>query len=201
MNSKKIIKEADVISKLEDFNRFVKEVFTLSFIQKLSPSYGISLEIDKHGKSKIDLNIPDDESIKAIVSDLRRFFQNGNDTLRIHKLQVYYQAKCIEVSERRFYGEVMSYLATFNSEPSRCEIENGRITNEKVWEVFMYGRFSHRSKGTKDVHDAWEKDKVMYAILKVEFVKVLIGYCNILSSLHALNKKIIDRLKQTITNF
>lgn len=66
--------EKEIITKLEDFNKQAEDLFKLSFIEK-SVDSGYTISARKGEPVKCTLKGPDDESIKAFVNDVRRFFQ------------------------------------------------------------------------------------------------------------------------------
>lgn len=101
-----------MIKKLEEFNKFAEELFTLSFYEKLKDS-GFEMHFKKDETVEIKYKGPDDEAIKAFVNDIRRFFQK-NDTLRINKLQSIYMSGLVNESERNIFNQVMSDLEKFN---------------------------------------------------------------------------------------
>ena len=184
----------EVISKLEEFNKFAEELFNLSFVKKLQGS-GYKMSWKKGEGFKTELKGPDDEAIKAFVNDLRRFFQKGDDTLKIHKLIPIYQSDLIEEAEKKVFNQVMRELDVFNKKTTNHIINGENITNEKVLEVFMYGKFSHRTKGTKEVHDKWEEIPPMYISLKNEFVTVLHSYLIFINNIVFANKETLRKLK------
>ncbi len=138
----------NIVKKLEEFNKFAEELFSLSFIEKLKGS-GFEMDFKRKGHVKIEYKGPDDEAIKAFVNDIRRFFQK-NDTLRIHKLYPIYISDLLNEAEKITFNQVMSDLEKFNKKTTNIIIKGENITYEMIWEVFLYGRFSHRSERTKD---------------------------------------------------
>lgn len=186
------IDKLEIVEKLEEFNKFAEELFGLSFVDKLKGS-GYSIDFKRGGPVKIESRFPDDEAIKAFINDIRRFFQEGKDTLRIYKLMPIYMSELINESEKEVFNQVMSDLEKFKQKPTNIIIYEENITNEKVWEVFLYGRFSHRSNGTKDIHDKWEGTP-LYIPLKNQFITVLDTYHCFIDNIVYANNQILKRL-------
>jgi hypothetical protein len=194
------MKEIEIIQRLEEFNKFAEELFELDFL-KHTPKSGCTMRWEKgKGFTKLEIIGPDDQDIKAFVNDIRRFFQKGEDTLKIHKLIPIYQLDLVNNSEKKIFNRILSDLDKFNKKATNYRIGEECLTNEKIFEVFMYGRVSHRSKGTKDVHDRWEKIPPFYLLLKNEFICILHTYAILLGNVVYANKKVLERLKNAQNN-
>lgn len=187
------MKKSEIMSRLKEFNLFANELFNLSFVKKLKDS-GYKIHWEKGKGVETELKGPDDESIKAFVNDIRRFFQKGKDTLKIQKLIPIYQSDLVGESEKKVFNKVISDLDKFNKKTTNHIINGENITNEKVLEVFLYGRFSHRSKGTKDIHDKWEEISPMYIPLKNEFITILHNYLIFINNIFYANNQVLKKL-------
>ena len=183
----------DVTEKLEEFNKHVLELESLSFFDKLAGSgYTINIEAAT-GVTKVEYRGPDDEAIKAFGNDIRKFFQ-GNDTLFIHKLRPVYLSKYAEQSEKDVFYKALRDFDEFNKKYTRFEIVTEKLTNERIFEVFMYGKISHRTKNIKNVYDFWKKHPVMYTALKNEFIRVSSVYSTILNNIVCANEQVLKKL-------
>jgi len=187
--------EKEVIDKLNEFNRFAEELFNLSFVQKLKNS-GYKVHWEKGKGFKTELRGPDDEAIKAFINDIRRFFQKGRikDSLKIQRLQPFYQSDFVEDSEKEIFNRQISELNSFNNKTTNHIINGENLTNERILEVFLYGRFSHRTDGTKNIHDKWEGIPPMYVSLKNEFITILSNYLIVINNIVYANKLVIKKL-------
>lgn len=187
------IKKEEVVKRLKEFNKFAEELFNLSFVKKLQGS-GYKINWKSGAGFAAELRGPDDEAIKAFVNDIRRFFQKGEDTLKIHRLIPVYTSDLIEESEKKIFNEVMSELDEFNKKTTNHIINGENLTNERVAEVFLYGKFAHRSKGTKEVHDKWEEISPIYISLKNQFITILHNYLIFINNIVYANNQILQRL-------
>lgn len=189
------ITKDSVIKKLSEFNKYAEELFNLSFVKKLKGS-GHTIAWTKEKGLETKFRGPDDEAIKAFVNDIRRFFQKGEDTLKIHKLIPFYQSDLIDESEKRIFNRVISEVNKFNGRSTNHIINEENITNERLLEVFLYGRYSHRSKGTKEIHDAWERIPPMYISLKSEFIYALSTYLRFINNILYANNQVLKKLSK-----
>ncbi|MBN2251165.1 MAG: hypothetical protein JW724_03725 [Candidatus Altiarchaeota archaeon] len=189
--------EHEVITRLQEFNKHAGELFSLSFVQKIKGS-GYSIRWDTAEGFTTDLRGPDDEATKAFLSDIRRFFQKGDDTLKIHKLIPLYKSSFVCDSERKIFNRVLSDLEKFNQKKTPFSIKGEKLTNKRVFEVFAFGRFSHRSEGTKEVHDSWEKITPIYVGLRNEFNMILYNYLIFINNIVYANKETLKKLTSKI---
>lgn len=182
----------EIISDLKDFNKHAKELFDLKFVKEAEKS-GITIRGGKDKPVEIDFRGPDDEQIKAFANDIRKFIQ-PNDSLCINKLQAVYKSKYVGKKEKKLYGESMSGFGKFNKDITICAENGKKITNLELLNVFLYGKFSHRSKATKDVYDRWEKNPLWYYSLKLDFVRILYVYLKFISNIVYANNQVLKRL-------
>jgi len=183
----------EIVWMLNDFNKHAKELFALSFVSKIK-QFGITINGGKDKLGGIEFRGPDDEAIKAFANDIRKFIQ-PNDSLCIKKLWRVYKSKCIRKDEGMLYSEIISGFDEFNVFHSICT-ENGRnIANKEVLDVFLYGKFSHRSEKTKDKYDKWEKNPVWHFTLRFEFIRILSVYLSFISNVFFVNNNLLKRLE------
>lgn len=69
------------------------------------------------------------------------------------------------------------------------------LTNEKVLEVFLYGKFSHRTEGTKDEHDNWESFEPLYVSLKNDFICALNALAIFVNNIVCVNNGVLKKMK------
>lgn len=183
----------EIVSALTEFNQGAKEIFDLSFKNKLKGS-GVSYKWSKDdGILRTNLRGPDDEAIKAYCNDLRKFIQ-PNDTLKIEKLTPFYQSKEVKGKFVSMFGKEMSEIAKFLKQSTNHRINGKEYSNQEILEIFLYGKFSHRSKQTKELHDKLAKG-ILYLSLKNEFVNVLARYLYLINNLVYINNEVIKDLK------
>ena len=184
----------EIIKKFEEFNEEAKEIFDLSFKDKLKGS-GVRINWSKKDNLlKTELKGPDDEAIKAYCNDLRKFIQK-NDSLKIEKLVPFYQSDLIRDKEKRLFGKEMSEIEKFLKKESNHIVNGKNFTNGEILEIFLYGKFSHRSKETKEIHDQLKNHGPMYLLLKNEFIYVLARYLYLINNLIYINKEVLKKLK------
>ena len=186
----------EIIDKLTEFNKFASELFDLDFVKKLKNS-GYSMKWEKGKGFSTEWRGPNDQEIKVLVNDIRRFFQKGKikETLKIHKLIPIYQLDIIDDSEKNIFNKQISELNKFNKKTTNHIINGEDLTNERVLEVFLYGKYSHRTEGTKEVHDKWEEIPPIYISLKNEFITILAVYLGLINNIIYVNKKVIEKLQ------
>jgi hypothetical protein len=182
-----------IIKKLEDFNKNAKDFLNLSFVKK-SESAGFVIAWDNDKGLKTTWSGPNDEEIKAFVNDYRKFFQK-NDTLKVHKLIDIYKSDSIEEAERNIFNKSMKEIEDINNGSTNYRINSKIIKNSEVLEVFLYGKYSHRTEGTRDVHDTWENILPAYIGLKFEFVMILYKCLAVIYDIVKTNEEVIRKLK------
>jgi len=184
-----------IIQQLTEFNRFASELFTLSFNQKLEGS-GVTITYEKGKGVKTEFRGPDDEAIKAYVNDIRRFFQKGDDALRMYKLIPIYQSGFVEQFDKDAFNNVVSEYEKYNNSPleMNIKINDKLVTHKECFDVFLYGRYSHRSKVMKEIHDKWEKIEPLYAIMKNEFICTLNKYLFFIDNITCTNNQVLEKM-------
>ena len=187
-----MISKREIINKLNEFNKGAEELFSLSFIKKLNGS-GCKIKYEREKGVSTEFWGPDDEAIKAFCNDIRKFIQK-NDTLKIEKLTPFYKSSLIKKDEKKSFNETIGKLNQFKKKSTNYIINGENLTNEKILNIFIYGKFSHRTKGTKDIHDQWEKIIPIYAPLKNEFINILYFFLVTINNIVYTNKKILKKL-------
>ncbi len=183
----------EIIKKFEEFNKEAKEILSLSFKDKLKGS-GVTIKWNASDKLlKTELRGPDDESIKAFCNDLRKFIQK-NDSLKIEKLVSFYQSQLIDEKEKKMFGDEMSQIDKFLQSSTNYSFNGKAYSNEEILEIFLYGKFSHRTEGQREIHDNLEKTP-LYLSLKNEFINVLYRYLILINNLIFINGVVLNKLK------
>lgn len=180
----------DAIRKLQEFNSEAMELFRLRFVKDY-PGSSFSINWKKGEGFKTEFKGPDDESIKALCNDVRKFIQ-GNDTLKIEKLVPVYQSDFVGVEERKIFNKAMSELGTLKKTESPHRVNGEALTNQKVLEVFLYGKMSHRTEGTKEIYDVWTRSPG-YVSMKYTFVRILCKHVRILNNICCANNMILEK--------
>ncbi|MEK6909296.1 MAG: hypothetical protein AABX23_04560 [Nanoarchaeota archaeon] len=183
----------EIIAKFIEFNKEAQEIFDLSFKDKLNGS-GVTIKWNALDKLlRTELRGPDDESIKAFCNDLRKFIQK-NDSLKVEKLNLFYQSTIVCDKERKMFGKEMSDIDKFLKVSTNYSINIKNYTNREILEIFLYGKFSHRTEGQKEIHDSIEKTS-LYLSLKNEFIVVLQRYFILINNLVYINNEVIKSFK------
>ncbi|MDD3178685.1 MAG: hypothetical protein PHR26_04165, partial [Candidatus ainarchaeum sp.] len=166
------LNKSEILKALIDWNKHAEELFLLSIVDKLEHNK-VTISAKMGQAVIVNSDFPDEEAIKAGINDLRRFFQKGNDALRIYKLiEIYNSSSIIEI-ERKDFNYYISEYDKFKVAKTFVILEGKPLTNSEVLEVFLYGKYSHRSKDPKEIYDTWEKDPLLFPILKSEFLHSL----------------------------
>jgi len=184
--------DIDEIKKLQEFNRAAIEMFSLSFVEKTS-KINCTINWNKEKGFSGSYNGPNDESIKALCNDLRKFIQK-NDELKIEKLFPIYKGKGILTEEKEIYNKTISEYEKYKKSFSKIEYNGKKYTNGEFLDIFLYGKYSHRSKNIKDEHDNLEKFEPIYNLYKFIFVNIVFTYLNVIDNLVYSNNLILERL-------
>lgn len=185
----------NIIKKLEEFNREAEDLYNLSFKDKLKDS-GVTISWSADDKLlKTELKGPNDETLKAYCNDLRKFIQ-GNDSLAIQKLRSLYDSEFINQEYKTGLDNQLRELTEFLESRTNHIINGKNFTNNEIFEIFLYGKLSHRTEGTKEKHDELLKS-FTYPILKNTFITILESYLCLISNLVYMNKEVIKKLNDT----
>lgn len=188
-----IIRE-DVVKKLNEFNEEAREILNLSFKDQLKDS-GVTFKWSRDdGIMRREFRGPNDEAIKAMCNDLRKFIQ-PNDSLKIEKLIPFYQSKFVSSKLIKMFAEEMSGINVFLKQSSGHNVNGHDYSNKEVLEIFLYGKFSHRSAGKKDKYDAL-KECVLYPSLKNVFVTVIVRYLYLINNIVVINDKALREIRK-----
>jgi len=203
----------EAIKKLQEFNKAANEILSLSFIQKFHGSgfiaqteEGAGFQFIRTMKGGAPIRLrrekgylckirgPDDEAIKAFCNDLRKFIQK-NDSLSINNLTPIYQSDLVLAGGRDRFNEIISDYEKFMKQ-QKHEVNDEKLTNQRIFDVFLYGNVSHRSNGTKEIHDSWESNPGTYLFLKNEFISILYNYVEYIYSIIYVNGILLEILSR-----
>ncbi|MBU0460638.1 MAG: hypothetical protein KJ771_07575 [Nanoarchaeota archaeon] len=188
-----MITKDQLLKKFTEFNEEAKEIFDLSFKDGLvnrKLKYSWSKD---DGVLRSELKGPNDESIKAFCNDLRKFIQ-GNDSLKIEKLQSFYQSQLVEENEKKMFGKEMSQIDKSLQQHSSLAINSKVYTNKEILEIFLYGKVSHRTDGTKEEYNRIQNTPI-HLSFKDAFITVLQSYLILISNLVYINSEVIKKLQ------
>lgn len=187
-----ITNKNEAVKKIQDFNKAAIALFSLSFNKKIKDS-GYTIKFEKGKGWSYELRGPDDEAIKALCNDLRKFIQ-PNDLLRIHKLIPIYQSDLVQEKEKKIFNQTISEYDKLKNQPTPHTVNKEVLTKQKIFEVFLYGTVSHQTEGTKEVHDAWETFPPAYIPLKNEFIIILHEHLRIINNIVYTNNCTLEKL-------
>lgn len=193
-----IMNKNDAVQKLQEFNKGAMELFQqMSFIRKPSSDFNVHRE-NVMGVT-CDYWGPDEEQIKAVCCDVRKFIQK-NDALKIEKLIPVYQSSIVPDEAKKIFNKAISELEKFKKQSSQHRIHGWNPTNNELLDVFLYGKVvhrserpNHRSEKPKDVYDAWERS-LSFPSLKSKFVEVLDGYLRAIHKICYANNIALEKL-------
>jgi hypothetical protein len=188
------LSKTEIINRLNEFNKGANELFEQPFIQKMRNS-GLKITAKKGEPAKIEVFGPNDFEIKAFCNDIRKFIQPRTDLLRLARLYPVYQSEIVEPAERKLFNDIINEFENFKKQTTNHTINGENLTNERVLNVFLYGKVVHRSEGESTlVHDFWETIPIMYHSLKNEFVSILYAYFTFVNNLVFVNKNVLEKL-------
>ena len=133
---------------------------------------------------------PDEGAVKAFVLTLR-FFIKPNEScsfLQIKKHLINFNvSKDILKNINKSYENLQEYLdetiVIYNGEP---------ITNRKVLDNFLNGKYAHTDKNKRSVIDYWKKDECGYLLWFGNFCGILYNYMKLI--LHTAD--VIEKIKE-----
>lgn len=189
-----------MIGRLEEFNREANEMFNLNFVKNpkvvaYRMHYKKIPQFEYHGP------IIEEDEVKAVCNDLRKFIQNRDDALCIKHLVPIYQSGLIGEKAKKMFEEAKQKQLEFRQWKTGIQIQDHTISYGEVFYVFLYGKISHKSQrasrggeSPKETYEQWEKSG-LYVPLKSRFITALRNYLDYIGRIVEANEEALKDLK------
>ncbi len=173
---------------IELFNEKYKKLERSRFVKYIE-NYGFNPKVNVPEKRYLeDSVIPDDDSIDAFVLTLRFFIQK-NERCSIYNLSRIYNTHSISMEHRNRFNHLRKMLNDTLDSQLWFAINKTRLTYRQVFKGMIYSELSHSNKnGYQEFSQNFKKTFLLTAILKHEFIRILIFVYKILSEIYELNK-------------
>jgi len=171
--------------KKSENSRFVKYLESYGFNPK------VNVPEERHLEDSI---IPDDESIDAFVLTIRFFIQK-NERCSIRNLSIIYDTdRRVSNDHRDQFNNLRTILNDTLDSQLWFAINKSRLTYRQVLEGMIYSELSHSNKnGHREFSLNFRKTFLSTAILKHEFIRILMFLYAILSEIYELNEAVFNK--------
>ncbi|HOO50556.1 MAG TPA: hypothetical protein PLK94_04620 [Alphaproteobacteria bacterium] len=175
------------------FNKKYEKLENSRFI-KFIENYGFSPKLNVPEQKYIDgSKIPDDDSIDAFVLTIRFFIQN-NESCSIYNLSKIYNSQT-NISEENLnrFTELRKLLNDNLDTPLWFTINKSKLTYRQILEGMIYSELSHSNeKGHQEFSSIFKKTFLVKAMMKHEFIRVLMFMYGVISEIHELNEEVFS---------
>jgi hypothetical protein len=187
------------LQKLRQLKLFNEKIETLRrgrFIpQVFHPSHGVSIHYEAEKPMKIEKVGADEDATLALAATLR-FFVQPRDGIQLSQIAETYESLPVEDMAKRSAREASDCMNALLDSSTFITINGERITNRRLFEVFMYGGMVHANSDKKPEYEQWMKNPM--ALLMQSMFEELVGHMiQIIVSFHAMNERTIQLLEST----
>ena len=176
------------------FSEKYKKLESSRFVKYLE-SYGFNPKVNVPEERHLeDSIIPDDDSIDAFVLTIRFFIQN-NERCSIYNLsRIYNTHDRISNEHRDQFNNLRIILNDTLDSQLWFAINRRRLTYRQVLMGMIYSELSHSNKNAnREFSLNFRKTFLLTAILKHEFIRVLMFLYAILSEIYELNEAVFNK--------
>jgi hypothetical protein len=138
--------------------------------------------------------IPENESLDALVANLR-FFMQSSERTSFSRLEELTRDKTISKQWIDVYRDTRRNINAFlDSPPPMVGVIDGVATSSYRWiyELFVYGEIAHQNPDKYEILSKWKKDPAFYAPLQFYFFDAVI---EILKAVFVLSRLCEEELK------
>ena len=182
------------IAALKLFNEKADKLKRCSFTRLVfEHESGVSFSAKINEEIKIERTGPDEEAIDAFALTFRFFIQDNEKSSFRNLDRIYNELPLSQLQKESFAKarrELNDYLDAF----SIFTVNNERLSNRCILEVFMYGGLSHANEKKKQIFDSWMANPFLSQYLQNEFVFILANVLNVISYIQSLNIEVIKAL-------
>lgn len=136
---------------------------------------------------------PAEESIDAFSLTFRFFIQD-NEKMSFRNLTTIYNDLPISQLQKESFTNARTELNNFLASFCPISVNNERLSNRHILEVFMYGGLSHANGKKKVLYDAWMANPLLSQFLQNEFVVILGNVMKVIAYVQDLNSAVIKEL-------
>jgi hypothetical protein len=184
----------DHLTALRLFNEKSEKLKRCSFTRLIFEyGSGISFSARINEEIKIQRTGPEEEAIDAFSLTFRFFIQD-NEKMSFRNLAAIYNDLPISPLRKESFANARTELNNFLASYCPFSINNERLSNRHILEVFMYGGLSHANEKKKVLYDAWMANPLLSQFLQNEFVVILGNVMKIISYVQDLNNSIMKEL-------
>ncbi len=191
----------DALRLLHLFKEKADHLESLSFTQKIiaQPS-DFRLELhnvhnDKGGQAWREG--PGGESVEAFVLTFRYFVQDTEISFR--RMARMYSALSAEglVSSRLAgeFNELRDRVNAFLDQESYVNYNEERLTQRRIFEVFMWGGLAHANEAKMALLDEWRQVPFLYLMMENEFARTLAILLGAIFRMRAMNLEALRELQ------
>lgn len=121
---------------------------------------------------------PNEESLDAFLLTLRFFVQN-NERVSFQNLEKLFEGLPIEDSWKDAVRGSRADLNEWLDQPSMLVIDGKKQTRREIYEVCMWGGFSHANPAKKAIYDRWTQG-LGKMVVEMEFTGVVVQMLNLI---------------------
>jgi hypothetical protein len=176
------------------FNEKYKKLESSRFVKYLK-NYGFNPKVNVPEERHLeDSIIPDNDSIDAFVLTIRFFIQN-NEPCSIYNLSIIYNNRDRVSNEYRDqFNNLRKILNDTLDSQLWFSINTTRLTYRQVLEGMIFSELSHSNKNLhEDFSQNFKKTFLSTAILKHEFIRILMFLYASISEIYELNEVVFNR--------
>jgi hypothetical protein len=137
---------------------------------------------------------PSEEATDAFVLTLRFFIQN-NESISIHNMAQLYSSPPFSTLLVIAMQEKRNDFNTFLDAPSGVVWQLEKLTNRRVFDIFLYGGLAHAEPSKKKEWDAWSAEPAIFGILQVNFNNIVVKHLNFILWLQDQNTMALKELQ------
>jgi hypothetical protein len=137
---------------------------------------------------------PSEESTDAFVLTLR-FFLQDNESISIRNMAQIYSSPLFSTLLVTAMHKRRNDFKTFLDAPSAVVWQSEKLTNRRVFDVFLYGGLTHANPSKKKEWDDWRAEPAIFGILQVNFNNIVIKHLNFILWLQDQNTVALKKLE------
>lgn len=179
----------DVLRPLRLFNEHANTLLKSRYVQHGGFS-GSAYQIQGQ-QLRTELNIPDDEAIRAFVLTFRFFIQE-REASSFKRLGDTYEKLPISHELKARYTELRRCLNDLLDSSSNLKIFN--LTRRDIIRTMIYGELAHADEEKLATIDGWRKEPFTWALVQFEFSSSLVDVLQYIVAVANLNTKVMEEI-------
>ena len=183
------------LNKLREFNKNVTELFHLEFYSYLRENRSLGICVGGKNNPGLKTYFPSEDSTRSFILLVRLVTRDGTEKISFHCLSQYYDSLPVPETYRGAYHSLHKSLNDYlDSSPMTIFTKIPGLTNRRLLNVYLYGKYAHFEEKKKKTLEQWNK-LVAYPSLYREFLAVLWGIMDYMEDIRNLNEKTISYLQ------